>query len=39
MTDLPVITAVRHCRRRLTKRALRDWEREAKESGGEPEIS
>jgi toxin ParE1/3/4 len=39
LADLPVIAAVRHCRRRLTKRALREWEREAKESGEAPGIS
>jgi toxin ParE1/3/4 len=31
VVDWPVIMAVRHCRRRLTKRDLRKWAREAHE--------
>jgi toxin ParE1/3/4 len=31
ITNSPVIVAVRHCRRRLKKRELREWAREAQE--------
>ncbi len=31
VADPPVIVAVRHCRRRLAKRSLRTWAREAQE--------